>query len=436
LATAALRRAAVIGGALCAACASSGDRAARADRPASVAAPSAAPAATGHRLKCPEHEATVCASRCTDTDGDAANCGRCGAACAAVCKRGRCTAVAELTMGSGHGCARFDDGTVRCWGTDLRGQIGDGQVNISHAIPVEVPDLGGVVRVTAGAQSTCVVLEAGGVQCWGDIVERSQPSVPVGVGRPLAVPIDGVAQLSVGAYSSCAVTAAGAVLCWGANDSGELGDGTRNRRREPRPVRGVTDAVEVAVGWAHACARSRDGSVRCWGSNAEGQLGGGIRVDRGLAAKVPRLPPAKQLAAGQHHTCALLEAGTVQCWGANRAGQLGDGSRDDRFGVAPVAVHDLASVRAISAGRGDGTCALLEDGTLRCWGRFRALSTFSRNVSLTPQPVPELTDVVEVAAGGSALCARKADGTVWCWGHELDGRGRPIDRPEPTRLEW
>ena len=350
-----------------------------------------------------------------------------------MCKRGRCAEVLQLAMGGNHACARFDDGSLRCWGGDLRGQVGDGTPNITHAVPIEVGELGKVVRVATGTNSTCAVLEDRTVQCWGDIMQRVDASARSA--RPLPVlSLREVVDVSVGFTSLCAVTVAGAVLCVGENETGLLGDGTKTRRSEARPVRGVSDAVEVAVSANHACARSRDGSVRCWGGNTDRQLGEAGVPQRLLPAKVPRLPPAKQLAIGGRHTCALLEDGTVRCWGANESGQLGDGSRDARTG--PVQVADLSSVLAISAGRGDGTCALRADGNVRCWGNFGAFAFRRQGVQLVPQTVRDIEGVADIAVGAASFCARKRDGSVWCWGLELDPRGTPVERPKPTPLAW
>src|SRR5205807_9107416 len=72
-----------------------------------------------------------------------------------------------------------------------------------------------------------------------------------------------------------------------------------------------------------------------------------------------------RLAAGQQHTCAVLDDGTVQCWGRNNYGQLGDGTLITR--LTPVPVSNLGTAISIAAGAFH-TCALLSSGTVRCWG--------------------------------------------------------------------
>ncbi|MEI8255772.1 MAG: hypothetical protein WCJ30_08880, partial [Deltaproteobacteria bacterium] len=118
----------------------------------------------------------------------------------------------------GHTCARMSDGTVRCWGFNGSGQLGDGTV-IPRASPAAVPGLSSAASVAAGGGHTCAVL------------------------------------------------ADATVRCWGANRYGQLGDGTTQDRPTPVAVRGLADVAALALGTEHSCARLRDGTVRCWGRN-------------------------------------------------------------------------------------------------------------------------------------------------------------------------
>lgn len=71
------------------------------------------------------------------------------------------------------------------------------------------------------------------------------------------------------------------------------------------------------------------------------------------------------ITAGSNHTCALIADGTVRCWGGNSLCEVGDGTRTDRLN--PVALTGLANVTAITAG-GNHTCVLLSDASVWCWG--------------------------------------------------------------------
>ncbi|HWN68387.1 MAG TPA: chromosome condensation regulator, partial [Haliangium sp.] len=132
-----------------------------------------------------------------------------------------------------------------------------------------------------------------------------------------------------------------------------------------------------AAGEKHTCALREDGRVRCWGTNDSGELGQGHREDIGDNELPSSLPDvelgsrAMQIAAQDDHTCALLEDGAVRCWGQNRSGELGQGHTqsigDDELPASVDVVDVGGRVVEIAAGRYH-TCALLEEGTLRCWG--------------------------------------------------------------------
>jgi alpha-tubulin suppressor-like RCC1 family protein len=86
-------------------------------------------------------------------------------------------------------------------------------------------------------------------------------------------------------------------------------------------------AAAAACGDGHTCAVLTDGRVFCWGSNSYGQLGNGTLGQGGpTPVQVTGLPkPAKAVSAGESHTCALLNDGSVWCWGYNVDGEVGNG---------------------------------------------------------------------------------------------------------------
>jgi alpha-tubulin suppressor-like RCC1 family protein len=140
-------------------------------------------------------------------------------------------------------------------------------------------------------------------------------------------------------------------------------------------------AGHIATGDFHTCAviPALNSAVRCWGFGGNGQLGYGNTDSIGDDEEPARAGPvdlgagrvAKAVSNGNVHTCALLDDGAVRCWGFGRNGRLGYGNTDtigDDEAPASAGPVDLGRpAKAISAGSGH-TCAVLDDDTVRCWG--------------------------------------------------------------------
>ena len=338
--------------------------------------------------------------------------------------------AARLALGSAHSCQVNDDGTVRCWGSNEFLQLGDATTSDS-LIPVPVVRSGtppapltGVVAIAAGNTSACALLAGGTVSCWGGLIL-------IAGSPPAARPISGITNavgIAAGANHRCVVLATGGARCWGDNLFGQLGDDTNNNSSIPVTVRNLTNAVAIAAGTLHTCALLADGKVLCWGRNDVGQLGDGSSfTDHATPFPVSGITNAVAIAAGSAHTCALLADGTVRCWGADFSGQRGDGtaSNDPRI---PAAVTGLTNAAAIAAG-GNHSCALLGNGTAMCWGENNSgqLGDDSRTDKRSPEPVKNLVNAVAIGVGKGLggvnhTCALLADGSVRCWGDNASGQ--------------
>jgi alpha-tubulin suppressor-like RCC1 family protein len=241
---------------------------------------------------------------------------------------GLASGVTAVALGDEHTCALTANGGVKCWGNNDNGQIGDGTTS-NRLTPTDVVGLiAGVTWITAGKGFSCAVTTTGHAKCWGtNGFGELGDGTTSGSSTPVDVATSGVLSLTTGDSHSCARHGDSTVTCWGINTSGQLGAGTSSRYVQPvrvsvLPVR----AASIAAGGSHTCVLTTTGGVKCWGDNwLNGQMGSGTNVLLsltpvdvvGLAAGV------RAIAAGSNHTCALMEIGTVKCWGNNYNGELG-----------------------------------------------------------------------------------------------------------------
>jgi len=225
--------------------------------------------------------------------------------------------TAAVTGGHSHACALLDSGGVKCWGSNMYGQLGDGS-GLNSTTAVDVVGLPSACEsVDAGDHHSCVVTDTGAALCWGRN-NYGQLGSAAGDFSPTPVEVDGmasgVAVISAGAEHTCAVTEAGAAFCWGRNNFGRLGDGTQSRRDSPVQVVGLTSGVaSIAAGDPFTCALIDTGDVKCWGRNDRGQLGDGTTTGSLVPVDVSGLSSeADALSAHTSHACALMSSGGLR----------------------------------------------------------------------------------------------------------------------------
>jgi len=292
-----------------------------------------------------------------------------------------------------------------------------------------------------GTRHGCAVDAAGSVTCWGASPGNGQSSTTE---SPTAVLLSGaaVADVALADDTSCALHVDGAVSCWGKH----AGDG--DTLASSVPARVMIDATTplhataIFGGFRHVCAL--DGTTPyCWGENGDWLGANGDGRFAGLVA--PIATSMSTLALGERLTCGIDDAMHARCLGA---APLGDGSLGSSSLGEPVLAWDAnggqpAEVIALGAAT-EGTCYLDLDGRPWCWGERSAADTHPDVGQFTEAiPVPSNAQPTSLAADDLFACAVLADGTTRCWG-ELARLGaawavagvrypaRQIDWPAPV----
>jgi len=328
-----------------------------------------------------------------------------------------------------HSCMVLADRTVRCWGENLSGQLGNG-TNAGSNTPVAVTGLTEVTAISTGRGFSCALLANTTAKCWGDNYRGGLGDGTINASNtPVTVTgISGAIAVSAGMTHTCALLSDSTIKCWGDNNNGQLGDGTLTNSSTPVAVTGITGATAVSAGFNSTCALLMDNTIKCWGLGYYGGLGNGANADSSIPVTVVGITGAIQVSAGGGYSCALLADTTIRCWGANFSGTLGDGTKNSSN--VPVSVSGIAGATAIATGDGSAhSCALLADTTVKCWGYnlYGELGS-SDNVGIdvpviaAPVVVAGLTGATAISTGDFHSCAVLANSAVKCWGRNDSGQ--------------
>ncbi|MGB1957477.1 MAG: RCC1 domain-containing protein, partial [Candidatus Poseidoniaceae archaeon] len=242
-------------------------------------------------------------------------------------------------------------------------------------------------------------------------------------------------KISSGGQHTCAILDNGEMKCWGMNTYGQLGigfniGGVSSNGNHLQPPSITIDfgtgrtPVKVSSGGLHACALLDNDDVKCWGSRGEGRLGIGgsgsgtepepptTAINFGTSSKVI------DVGAGGQHSCALLENGDVKCWGRAYRYRLGLTSSSDFYqpGLSAILPTGRTAV-AMDVGLQGASCVILDSGNVSCWGEPHG----------SYQPYVEIgvgtgRQAVAISVGDDHYCIILDNGDLKCWGSDQYGQ--------------
>jgi len=329
------------------------------------------------------------------------------------------TDVVELATNIENTCARTGDGTVYCWGQAAL-------VHMGTAADASEPPFGVITTptreaavppansITVGGGFACVTVSDGSLSCWGTNERRElgrgtseqsmlPPARATLVTRSAATAIGGLGRTFV-------IATDGSVLSWGANtafgaNNYLLGrDTSEDPNERPTLVRLLARVRDISTAFSHSCGVAGR-FVECWGSNANGQLGRGtfealshlpgrtiladVTDDEDVDASTTGHDVPVQVVTGQAHSCAVLGSGRVYCWGSAGAGRvLGTQVNVGAVQGRPTRIDGFSGpVVRLAAGNGGG-CALLRTGAVECWGSNDRGQLGMGSIDITPHPAP------------------------------------------------
>ncbi|MDA8838039.1 hypothetical protein N9N26_02120, partial [Candidatus Poseidoniales archaeon] len=339
----------------------------------------------------------------------------------------------DTTGGSiGFTCGIFSDIALKCWGYNSYGQLGIGSTtNQNTPQTVNLGTGRTAVSVSIGQYHSCAILDDGSLKCWGrnyygelgiggttgSSTKYTTPqTVNLGTGRTAV-------SVSSGQYHTCAILDDGSLKCWGQGTSGQLGIGSTIAQNTPQLVNLGTGrtAVSVDLGNSNTCVILDDGTLKCWGQGNGGQLGIGSNVNQ-ITPQTVDLGTGRtavSVSAGSSHTCAVLDDGSLKCWGYNNYGQLGIGSTTNQNTPQLVNLGTGRTSESVSLGQFH-TCAVLDDDSLKCWGYnyYGQLGIGSTTYQTTPHTVFLATNQIpkSVSSHDYSTCVIFQDSRAMCMG--------------------
>ncbi|MGE0404137.1 MAG: RCC1 domain-containing protein [Kofleriaceae bacterium] len=332
-----------------------------------------------------------------------------------------------MAIGEDHACAISETtGHLYCWGENDAQQLGLPTATVATRTFGQLAERDLVSTFNSVAVTrdvTCATRATDGqLVCFGS---KGSGHLGVGTGTDDDLEIGGAIgnRVSINLNHVCFANAANEVRCYGDNDDGALGSGFFSSNRN---VGGVvkTNVVELVAGERFTCALDTTNHLSCWGRDEHGELGLGAQATKRdpspVLLPIGTCESVRQIVTGDRHSCAIVvanastAAGRLYCWGNNTSRQV-NGSTMETSIPKPVQVFPAESFSRVALGEMH-TCALRDDGAIRCWGDNSDDQLGSSGLGPTVLPPIGGMPWIYVAAGSRATCAIRMGGELFCWG--------------------
>lgn len=337
---------------------------------------------------------------------------------------GHTALAAVVAGGSNFSAAVQSDGTLRTWGDNTRGQLGNGSTGgASVTVPTRIGASTAWRSVTAGSDFAVAIATDGTMWSWGNntggrlgrVTGSSDLPGQVAAGTTWSV-------VSAGSDFAVAIKSDGTLWSWGNNNNGQLGIGTT--AGSDVPVQIGTDATwrGVAAGGSFVVAIKNDGSLWVWGGRAFGLSAASPVANSTSPGRIGADSDWSTAVAGSDFVLAIKNDGTLWSWGSNASGQLGNGASTGNTSLpGQIATGTTWSVAAAGGAFG---LAIASDGALWSWGNNTSgqLGNGSTLDSNAPGRIATNATWSVVAAGTSFSLALASDGTLWTWGDNTTGQ--------------